>query len=156
MSGNLLALENINSTYNGGVYYAVILNRAGVEVISRTIFFLPRFIEQPQDIETDINQNIGLSVSIDGFPFPDIQWQRLNNGEFMDLDGENTTTLEFGSIKYSDAGIYRCVISSIVNNTEQKVFSRNATVSGESMVQNGLFCIILFKKTILCLIAHTM
>ena len=123
-------LSNVSVSENGGRYTCTVRNLAGIETVTRTVNFLPQFIEEPSDVVADVNESVILSVVAEGFPYPNFQWQRLTNGEFMNLDEENTTTLEFEPIKYSDAGIYRCVISSIVNNTEQKIFSRNATVSG--------------------------
>ena len=127
----MLQLTNISGSENGGSYFVAVINDAGFEVIVRNIYMIPQFLQEPQDISTMVNESVSLSVTIDGAPFPSIQWQkRLVNGSFEDIPGENQTTLQFNPVDFSDAGVYRSVISSTVNNTIYTYNSRNATVSG--------------------------
>ncbi len=126
-----MTLNNISGSQNGGRYFIAIINDAGFEVIVRNLYVLPQIIQEPQDILTMVNQSVQFSITVDGAPFPSIQWQRLVNGTFEDLPGENQTTLQFSPVGYDDAGIYRCVISNTINGTEYEVISREAFVSGK-------------------------
>ena len=96
------------------------------------MFFKPEIFGQPLDILTMANESVSLSVAIDGAPFPSIQWQRLVNGSFEDIPGENQTTLQFNPVGFSDAGVYRSVISNTINGTVNEVISREAFISGMS------------------------
>ena len=125
-----LSLTNISSSENGGRYFGLVINEAGIEVIVRNVYFLPQFLDEPDDVLTDINATVSLFVAVDGSPIPSIQWQRLVNESFEDLPGENQTTLQFSPVSYGDAGVYRCVISNTVNGTVYTEISRAATVSG--------------------------
>ena len=127
-----LQLTNISGSENGGSYFVAVINDAGFEVIARNIYMIPQFLQEPQDISTMVNESVSLSVTIDGAPFPSIQWQRLVNGSFEDIPGENQTTLQFNPVGFSDAGVYRSVISSTVNDTVIEVISREAFISGMS------------------------
>ena len=128
----ILPLTNVTASEDGGRYIGIVRNDAGVEVIVRNVFLLPQFTEEPQDVITDVNETVLLSVAIDGAPLPSIQWQRLVNGSFEDIPGENQTTLQFNPVGYSDAGVYRSVISSTINDTVYSETSRAATLSGMS------------------------
>ena len=127
---SILTLVNANGSNDGGRYIFVALNDAGFEVVIRNLYFLPQFLEEPQDIVTRVNETVTLSVVVDGYPLPNIQWQRLVDGEFVDLIGENETILLFPSIQFSDAGVYRCIISNIINGTAEEKVSKEAILSG--------------------------
>lgn len=126
----MLPLTNINGSHNGGRYFTTVLNDAGVEVIIRDLYFLPQFLEEPEDVLTAVNESVALSVVVDGSPFPSIQWQRLVDGVFQNQSDENSSVLQFPSIKHADAGVYRCVILSTINGTDYSDESREVTVSG--------------------------
>ena len=125
-----MPLTNISGSEDGGRYILVAINNAGFEIVIRNLYFLPEFLEEPQDVLTDVNETVLLSVAIDGSPLPSIQWQRLVNGSFEDIPGENQTMLQFNPVGYSDAGVYRSVISSTFNDTVYTETSRAATISG--------------------------
>ena len=116
------------------------MNEAGTEITVRNLYFLPQFLEEPEGVLTMVNESVALSVVVDGSPFPYIQWQRLNNGMFIDQSDENQSTLQFPSIGYSDAGVYRCMISSTVNGSIERVTSRKAIVSGVTFLINYHVC----------------
>ncbi len=125
-----LPLTNIIGSQNGGRYILAVVNDAGFDLIIRNLYFLPVFLEEPQDVLTGVNQTVSFLVAVDGSPMPGIQWQRLFEGNFLDIPGENETRLEFNSVSYSDAGVYRSVISNVINGTEFDVISREALLSG--------------------------
>ncbi len=137
----ILPLTNISGSQNGGRYILVVLNEAGIDVIIRNLYFLPEFLEEPQDVLTNVNQTVSFNVAVDGSPFPSFQWQRLVNGSFEDLPGENQTTLQFSPVGYGDAGVYRCVISNTINGTEYEVISREAFVLGKLFLKLKLIFI---------------
>ncbi len=127
----MFTLVNVNGSNDGGRYIFVALNDAGFEVVIRNLYFLPQFLEEPQDIVTRVNETVTLSVVVDGYPFPSIQWQRLVDGEFENVTGETTSTLQFDPISFIDAGVYRCVLYSTVNNTDYVIASRRIILSGK-------------------------
>ena len=106
------------------------MNDAGYEILTRSVYFLPRFLEHPKDILTDVNEGIALTVEVEGSPYPDIQWQKQVDGMFENLTNENETSLQFESVDYSDAGVYRSVISLFANGTFYSVTSEEAIISG--------------------------
>ena len=127
----MFTLVNVNGSNDGGRYIFVALNDAGFEVVIINLYFLPQFLEEQQDIVTRVNKTVTLSVVVDGYPFPNIQWQRLVDGEFENVTGETKSTLQFDPITFSDAAVYRCVIYSTVNNTDYVIASRSILLSGK-------------------------
>lgn len=124
----ILHLTNIT---DGGLYIVVVINYAGYEVFTWSVYLYPVILKEPEDLLTMITDSVSLSVEVDGSPSPMVQWQKLNsNGIYEDLPGENMTTLYFMSIGYSDAGLYRCLVTSIVNGTGLTTMSREAIISG--------------------------
>ena len=134
-----LSLTNISSLINGGTYYSIVVNDAGYEITPRSIYFLPRFLRQPEDVFADVNDSVAFTVEVDGSPFPNIQWQRLVDDNFENLPGKNQTILLFESVDFSDAGIYRSVISITINSTEY-------TVNSTEVALAGIFIIIIVKN----------
>ena len=128
-----LHFENFTGKENGGRYFSVVMNDAGFEVIVRNVYILPLFVKEPDDIITKVNETIVLSVAVDGSPFPSIQWQKLENGLFKDLYGQNQPLFVIESVNYTDAGVYRCVLTSTINSTVRTTISKETTVSGMSM-----------------------
>ena len=126
-----MPLTNISGSENGGRYILVAINDAGFEIVIRNLYFLPEFLEEPQDVLTDVNQSVSLNVVIDGSPMPTIRWQRLVEGYFNDIPDENQTTLQFNPVGFSDAGVYRSVIFNTINGTVIEVISREAFISGK-------------------------
>ena len=128
----VLYLTNVSVLDNGKEYIATIENNAGTETVTKSVFFLPRINEQPvENVITDANQPVVLSISFSGFPFPSAQWQKSDMGNFENLPGQNQTTLEFSSIDYSDAGVYRCVISTTINGTDYTIESQETIITSE-------------------------
>ncbi len=136
----VLSLTNVSVLDNGKEYIATIENNAGTETITKRVFFLPRINEQPvENVVTDANQLVILSISFSGFPFPNVQWQKSDLGNFENLPEQNQTTLEFSSIDYSDAGVYRCVISSTINGTYHIIESQETTITSKcTNIQNEI------------------
>ena len=122
-------LSNVSVSENGGRYTCTVRNLAGIETVTRTVNFLPQFIEEPSDVVADVNERVILSVVAEGFPYPNFQWQKLVNGNFVNLNGENQSKLEFSSIDNSDSGTYQCVISSTINETVYRKTSRRASIT---------------------------
>ena len=124
-------LTNISASENGKEYTAIIQNAAGTETITRNIFFFPLFIEQPSNVDTDVNEPVVLTAVVSGFPYPNIQWQKQVEGTFKDLPGENQTILNFASIDYINAGVYRIVVTSTINETVHEIISDEVTITSK-------------------------
>lgn len=127
----MLPLTNVSGLKDGGLYALIVINNAGFEVVVRRLYFLPRILQQPEDIIAEVNQSVSTNVVIDGTPYPTIEWQKLIEGEFIAIPGENRTVLQFTSIDYTQAGVYKCLLSVVINKTEYVVESREFVISGK-------------------------
>jgi len=129
----VLNLTNITAPENGGEYICVAVNDAGAGLSTSTLYVVPEFIEEPQDIKTENGSVESFSCLAESFPFPEYQWERYVNGQYEALSGEDGTVLEFDPVSYTDAGVYRCVVTNTINNTLNTIVSQNATLYGKIM-----------------------
>lgn len=115
---------------NGGDYTCFVINEAGFENSTVTLYILPEVVEHPTDQFVNDGDLVTLTCIGDSFPAPRYQWQRWNMSTetYEPLQGQTNSTLEFSSISYEDFGRYRCmVLTDIIN---QNVNSNSATITG--------------------------
>ena len=129
----VLNVTNITAPENGGEYICIAVNEAGAGLSTSTLYVIPEFLQEPQDIETEDGVVESFMCVAESFPFPVYQWERLVNGEFEVVSGENETVLLFNPVRYADAGVYRCVVTNTINNTLNSIESQNATLFGKTM-----------------------
>ena len=127
----VLNLINITAPENGGEYICIAVNEAGAGLSTSTLYVIPEFLQEPQDIKTEDGVVESFTCVAESFPFPVYQWERLVNGEFEVVSDENRTVLLFSHVGYSDAGVYRCVVTNTINNTLNTIESQNATLFGK-------------------------
>ena len=127
----VLNRTDITAPEDGGEYICIAVNDAGVGLSTSTLYVLPEFLEEPQDIKTDDGDVVYFTCLAESFPFPAYQWERLVNGQFEIVSGENGTVLLFDPVSYTDAGVYRCVVTNTINNTLNTIESQNATLFGK-------------------------
>lgn len=87
-----------------------------------SITFIPKITVQPQGLtihEKDTTEHL-LSVTAENAE--SYQWQKKAGGEFTDIEGQTSSTLQVGP---QDAGTYRCVVSNAYGET----VSEEATVT---------------------------
>ena len=127
-----LDVVNGNAPEHGGEYVCVAVNDAGTEISISTLNFLPEFIEQPA-VDTEINSlsdNVTLTCRAESFPFPTYQWQKRISGEFVNIVNETGEMFVETDVEHNNAGVYRCVVTNIINGVTNTIMSMPATVHG--------------------------
>ena len=95
-----------------------------------SVTFIPEITVQPQGLtihEKDTTEHL-LSVTAENAE--SYQWQKKAGGEFTDIEGQTSSTLQVGP---QDAGTYRCVVSNAYGETvseEASVETRPAPTCG--------------------------
>ena len=104
-------ISSINATQNGGQYSCIVINEAGVDANTTTLYVRPDIIQQPENVFTEANVSVSLTCLADSYPRPQYHWQKLNmmNDQFEFVMNANQSTLSFPSVNYEDYGVYRCV-----------------------------------------------
>ena len=94
---------------DGGEYTCIARNVAGSGRASATLNILPRILTPPEDVFTTNGSSIAFMCEAEGFPTPNVTWQRVQMGfETVSLDRVyNITPVVFG-----DEGNYMCVATS--------------------------------------------
>ena len=109
-TGVSFSLSSINSTQNGGRYSCVVINEAGVDANTSTLYVQPMITEQPKTVFAVANISVSLTCLADSYPHPQYNWQKLNkNDQFEYVMNASESTLSFSSVNYEDYGVYRCV-----------------------------------------------
>ena len=129
-TGVSFSISSINATQNGGQYSCVVINEAGIDANTTTLYVRPEIIQQPETVYTEANVSVSLTCLADSHPRPQYRWQKLNmmNGQFEFIMNANEFTLSFPSVNYEDYGVYRCVVNAegIIENAT----SDNAVING--------------------------
>ena len=132
--GQSFTLHSINATQNGGQYFCIVINEAGVELNSTLLYVRPVITIQPQDVFTDANVSISLNCLADSFPTPYYRWRKLSTGmPDEDVAGGNESTLIFSSIDYEDYGVYYCVAAA--DGIQEVATSNNVTITGKPLLK---------------------
>ncbi|XP_019859986.1 PREDICTED: hemicentin-1-like, partial [Amphimedon queenslandica] len=127
----------INSvdTSTDGCYICHVTNSAGSGFNATTVYIALNITVHPNPIvTTEINGNVTLSCDADASPFPTYQWEKKDtSGSFVELQNETNNELEIISVKFEDAGEYRCVVSdgmlnSIASDVSTVYVSPNGSV----------------------------
>ena len=86
-------------------------------------------------------QTLTLTCVAEAFPSPSIQWEKMNRVTemFEAIVGENNTVFMINSATFSNFGMYRCVVSNVINGVEYNATSSSALVTispeGSVMIQ---------------------
>ena len=132
--GETLTVNVTSAKLNGGKYYCAVLNDAGFEVDSTSLFVTPKITKQPVD---NIAPKVGEPLSAftclaESHPDPPTyRWEKFENGNFEYLSNADSNVLNFNSISHDNNGIYRCVASISVNGTVNETFSDTVTLTGK-------------------------
>ena len=134
----VLVLNNITASTNGGKYYCAVFNDAGYDIVSSTLFIVPEFVVHPQNVALQQLQILRLTCEVEAFPSPSIQWEKMNRVTeiFEPILGENSTVFMINSVNVSDFGMYHCVASNVISGVEYNATSSSAlvTISPEGSV----------------------
>ncbi|MBE6414858.1 MAG: immunoglobulin domain-containing protein, partial [Verrucomicrobiaceae bacterium] len=106
--------------------YRCVVSNGGATVISKTATLTVResasITIPPQKTESYTGYYTTLSVSANGYEVK-YQWQKLEDGEWVDIEGATMSTLNISNLKLTDNGEYRCVVSngggSVVSETSK-------------------------------------
>ena len=124
-------INSINATEDGGSYFCYVVNAAGVESNTTTLYVIPVITEDPREIFIDVNANVSLSCRADSFPAPNYKWEMMNrtSRDFEPLDDETSYVITLESISYNQYGMYRCVATA--DGIEENATSTPALVTGK-------------------------
>ena len=68
----------MNATQDGGQYFCIVINEAGIELNSTTLYIRPVITIQPQDVLNNANMSISLNCLANSFPAPYYRWRKLS------------------------------------------------------------------------------
>ena len=110
-TGMSFSISSINATQNGGQYSCIVINEAGIDGNTTTLYVRPKIIQQPETVFTEANVSVSLTCLADSYPRPQYHWQKLNmmTDQFEFVMNANKSILSFPSVNYEDYGVYRCV-----------------------------------------------
>ena len=128
-----LTLTSITAPMHGGTYNCIVVNDAGFDHDSGTLYVLPTIVQDPVDTFTRDGETISLTCLAESFPYPTYQWQMMNrdSGVYEDIPGETEAVLTLFSVQFNDYGRYRCVATNIIDGIERTVNSSSALVTGK-------------------------
>ncbi len=112
-----ITINNLNATQHGGVYYCVVINEAGYDISTSTLYITPAFVVEPEDIRTTNGSIVAFNCEAEAFPYPTYRWEK----SALVLTGEIEQVLEFDPVLFNDFGNYSCIasidIAGVVNET---------------------------------------
>ena len=120
-TSEILVLDDITPSENGGYYECVVVNAAGNGSDNAVVLFSPIITTNPT-VQTAFNSshNITFNCSATGYPTPNIQWFRLDNQHLpisaITSTSEGTSTLTIQTVAFGDEGHYYCS-ASVLNMT---------------------------------------
>ncbi len=79
----------------------------------------PAVTAQPSDAAAVDGENVSFQVAVSGAPTPSVQWQTLQDGEWIDVDGATSATLTLtGVATGADGAQYRAVVTNMFGQVE--------------------------------------
>ena len=133
-----LSLTDVTGADDGGVYTCVVINEAGYDTASVTLYVSPEIILDPVDLFVEYGDSVNLTCEADSHPSPTYQWEKMNRttAMFEAIEGEDTTTLMFPSIEYEDYGRYHCVVTT--PTIEETATSSDSLITGIIIIFIGM------------------
>ena len=120
-----LSITDTTGVDDGGVYTCIVINEAGYDTASITLYVSPVILLDPMDLFVEYGNTVNLTCEADSHPSPMYQWEKLNRTTdiFEAIEEETTTTLLFPSIEYESYGRYRCVVTTPIINERANSFA---------------------------------
>lgn len=87
----------------------------------------PSIVSGPTDVSVTEGDDVTLSATVDGSPEPTVQWQQLVDGEWVDVEGADSTEYVFTAGEEHDGAQFRVVATNEAGTAE----SDAATVTVE-------------------------
>lgn len=108
-----LTIFNIRAA-DGGEYTCSVINTAGSENVSATLYVRPYIVLSPEaEIRTIVNSSVNFTCIAEGFPQPEITWFKLNMSERIMPVGIGNV-LEFNPVEFGDEGFYECFVQLVI------------------------------------------
>ena len=128
-----LTLNDITAPVHGGTYDCVVVNAAGFDYDSVTLYVRLEIVQDPVDTLTESGASVSLTCVAESFPFPTQQWQILDmdSGLYDDILGQTGTALSLSPVQFEDYGRYRCVATNVMDGIESTVNSSSALLTGK-------------------------
>ena len=150
-NGTTFNLSSINATRDGGEYTCIVVNEAGTEATTATLYVHPTFTTQPMNQYVRPGDSVTLTCIADSFPAPNYQWQRMNmtTKQFQDLSGQTDTAYTIANIVHGDFSRYRCEVTAPTMNELLIANSSAAVITGKlftiNHIVNYVCCVVLFN-----------
>ena len=106
-NSSILIISNIEAS-DGGIYSCVVSNGAGEESAETFVYVYPYFVSQPSDQQTSNGSTVVFNCDAEGFPSPDVLWQRVDGKSIRDEIVVTRKVLNISSVHYGDEGEYYC------------------------------------------------
>ena len=128
-----LTIASVTAPMHGGTYDCIVINDAGTEFDSGTLYVHPTIVQDPVDTLAEAGTTISLTCLAESFPFPTYQWQMMDrdSGLYENLAGETESILTLSPVQFNDYGRYRCVATNVIDGIERTVNSSSALVTGK-------------------------
>ena len=132
-TGPQLNLINITAPMHGGTYDCIVINDAGADFDSVTLYVHPAIVQDPVDTLTQNGSLVNLTCLAESFPYPTYQWQMMNRttGIYDHIWGATEATFTLSPVSFSDYGRYRCVATNVIDGIERTATSSSALVTGK-------------------------
>ena len=116
---------------DGGEYTCIVINDAGFDNDTVTLYIFPNITRQPVNQYVQPGDTVSLYCKADSFPPPTYQWERRNKtGNFVVISGETNTNLTIVNIQYELFGDYRCVATAPI--IDKTATSNIAVITGKN------------------------
>lgn len=142
----LLQISSINATRDGGVYDCLVMNEAGYEVKSATLYVRILIVEQPKSQRGAAGDNITLTCRAESFPHPEYTWEKFSHDsqQYDLLLQETSTNLVLTNTQDSDFGLYRCVVTAPIINNQVTSSVASLTCKNEPIIVQFLIATVCY------------
>lgn len=106
-----ITIENV-TVADGGDYICTVSNAAGMDTATAMLFIRPRITTLPVDMQTNNGSVVEFTCEAEGFPTPNITWERVETDTNTTLN--TTGFLTFSPAEFGDEGSYQCVATSLI------------------------------------------
>ena len=105
-------IVNVINASSGGDYTCTVSNAAGNDSASTTIYVAPYIVTPLDELTLTFNgSSLNLTCVADGFPVPDVSWDRNMTDEVVADD----SLLMIPTVTFGQEGVYRCLANATIN-----------------------------------------
>ena len=128
-NGNIIGNESVLNVVDidashGGSYTCTVSNAAGADSTLAMLYVEP-YIDTRLERETHAVNGSNLSISCNavGFPIPVVKWVDVQG-----IEVSNSAQLQFSPVLFGDEGLYRCVATAEIGETNFTAMSETTLV----------------------------